>query len=171
MAWLMSGRAVEQLEQTSPQQLAGRLEKSNIRIIDVRTPAEWDQPHQVGRAFPPVRYPRGPISPRQKDEELVLQCGSGYRSNIAASICAGGVSQCQISGRRNLCLVQCGLTRCVELNRPSKLRDATNRTRSWKDQKGKDYRMQSLPFPLGENRRIARVSCKPYEEYANSFTA
>jgi hypothetical protein len=31
--------------------------------------------------------------------------------------------------------------------------------------------MQSLPFPLGENRRIARVSCKPYEEYANSFTA
>jgi hydroxyacylglutathione hydrolase len=41
MAWLMSGRAVEQLEQTSPQQLA-QLENSNIRIIDVRTPAEWD---------------------------------------------------------------------------------------------------------------------------------
>jgi hydroxyacylglutathione hydrolase len=42
MAWLMSGRAVEQLEQISPHQLAARLEESGIRIIDVRTPAEWN---------------------------------------------------------------------------------------------------------------------------------
>jgi hydroxyacylglutathione hydrolase len=42
MAWLMSGRAVDQLEQISPHQLAARLEESGIRIIDVRTPAEWN---------------------------------------------------------------------------------------------------------------------------------
>jgi rhodanese-related sulfurtransferase len=42
MAWLMSGRAVEQLEQTSPQKLKSQLEKSTIRIIDVRTPSEWN---------------------------------------------------------------------------------------------------------------------------------
>jgi rhodanese-related sulfurtransferase len=87
MAWLMSGRVVEQLEQTSPQQLKAQLEKSNIRIIDVRTPAEWD----AGRIKWAEHFPLSDILDAKfpevkKDEELVLQCGSGYRSNIAASI-------------------------------------------------------------------------------------
>jgi rhodanese-related sulfurtransferase len=43
MAWLMSGRPVDQLEQIASQQLSEWLECSNIRIIDVRTPAEWNE--------------------------------------------------------------------------------------------------------------------------------
>jgi rhodanese-related sulfurtransferase len=87
MAWLMSGRAVEQLEQTSPQQLKSQLEKSKIRIIDVRTPAEWSG----GRIKWAEHFPLSDIlddnfPKAEKDEELVVQCGSGYRSNIAASI-------------------------------------------------------------------------------------
>jgi len=87
MAWLMGGRAVEQLEQTSPQQLKGQLEKSNIRIIDVRTPAEWNG----GRIKWAEHFPLSEILDKrfpeaEHNEELVLQCGSGYRSNIAASI-------------------------------------------------------------------------------------
>jgi rhodanese-related sulfurtransferase len=87
MAWLMSGRAVEQLEQTSPQQLKSQLEKSKIRIIDVRTPAEWNG----GRIKWAEHFPLSDIlddnfPKAKKGEELVLQCGSGYRSNIAASI-------------------------------------------------------------------------------------
>ena len=87
MAWLMSGRAVDQLEQISPQQLAARLETSNVRIIDVRTPAEWNASRIKWAEHLPLteildnRFPDAP-----KDEDLVLQCGSGYRSNIAASI-------------------------------------------------------------------------------------
>lgn len=87
MAWLMSGRAVEQLEQTSPQQLAARLDNEGVRVIDVRTPAEWDS----GRIAQAEHVPLSDIlmdqfPEAQKDEALVLQCGSGYRSNIAASI-------------------------------------------------------------------------------------
>ncbi|WP_319522767.1 rhodanese-like domain-containing protein [uncultured Desulfosarcina sp.] len=87
MAWLMSGRPVEQLEQISPQQLARRLEKSGLRVIDVRTPAEWNG----GRIKWAEHFPLSDILDKRipdagKDEELVLQCGSGYRSNIAASI-------------------------------------------------------------------------------------
>ena len=49
MAWLMSGRAVEQLEQISAQQLKERIEKSKIRFIDVRTPGRMErEPHQGG---------------------------------------------------------------------------------------------------------------------------
>ncbi len=87
MAWLMSGRAVVQLEQTSPQQLNDKLEKSGIRIVDVRTPAEWES----GRIKSAEHLPLSDILDNhlpkaKKDEAIVLQCGSGYRSNIAASI-------------------------------------------------------------------------------------
>ncbi|MGB5984899.1 MAG: rhodanese-like domain-containing protein [Desulfobacterales bacterium] len=87
MAWLMSGRAVEQLEQTSPQQLAARLENGNPRIIDVRTPAEWNSGRiRWAEHFPLSDILENKIPKAEKNEELVLQCGSGYRSNIAASI-------------------------------------------------------------------------------------
>ena len=87
MAWLMSGRPVEQLQQISPQQLADRLETDRIRIIDVRTPAEWN----VGRIQAAEHLPLSAIFEERypevdKTEALVLQCGSGYRSNIAASV-------------------------------------------------------------------------------------
>jgi rhodanese-related sulfurtransferase len=87
MAWLMSGRVIEQLEQISPQQLAARLKKDGIRIIDVRTPAEWNN----GRIPQAEHFPLSDIladrfPKAEKNEELVLQCGSGYRSNIAASL-------------------------------------------------------------------------------------
>ncbi len=87
MAWLMSGRAVDQLEQTSAQQLSARLAGNGMRVIDVRTPAEWQSGH-IARAehFPLTRILEGQYPQAPKDEELVLHCGSGYRSNIAASL-------------------------------------------------------------------------------------
>lgn len=87
MAWLMSGRAVDQLEQTSAQQLSARLAVNGMRVIDVRTPAEWQSGH-IARAehFPLTRILEGQYPQAPKDEELVLHCGSGYRSNIAASL-------------------------------------------------------------------------------------
>ena len=87
MAWLMSGRPVDQLEQISPRQLSERLESSSIRIIDVRTPAEWNVSRiKWAEHLPLADILAGHFPDVQKDEELVLQCGSGYRSNIAASI-------------------------------------------------------------------------------------
>jgi rhodanese-related sulfurtransferase len=87
MAWLMSGRAVDQLEQISSQQLAARLEESHVRILDVRTPAEWSASRiNWAEHLPLSDILDGQLPDAKKDEEMVLQCGSGYRSNIAASI-------------------------------------------------------------------------------------
>lgn len=87
MAWLMSGRPVDQLEQTSPQQLAAELSRNGIRVIDVRTPAEWKSGHiQQAEHFPLTEIMEGRFPNISKEEELVLHCGSGYRSNIAASL-------------------------------------------------------------------------------------
>jgi rhodanese-related sulfurtransferase len=87
MAWLMSGRDVDQLEQNSPRQLRKRLEGNNLRLIDVRTPAEWEN----GRIEQAIHFPLSEILENRfpevdKEEEIVLMCGSGYRSNIGASI-------------------------------------------------------------------------------------
>jgi len=87
MAWLMSGRAVEQLEQTSPQQLTEVLKTGGIRVIDVRTPAEWESGHiEPAEHFPLSEMLDNRFPKAKKDEGLVVHCGSGYRSNIAASI-------------------------------------------------------------------------------------
>jgi rhodanese-related sulfurtransferase len=131
----------------------------------VRTPAEWDGGRiKWAEHFPLSDILEDHFPQAEKGEALVLQCGSGYRSNIAASIM-------KQAGYPNVKSLAGGIFAWSNAGLPVVSNYATNRTRSWKDQKGKDYRMQSLPFPLGENRRIARVSCKPYEEYANSFTA
>ena len=83
----MSGRPVEQLEQISPHQLSRRLETSGIRVVDVRTPAEWEASRiKWAEHLPLSDLLAGRLPEAQKDEELVLQCGSGYRSNIGASI-------------------------------------------------------------------------------------
>ncbi len=87
MAWLMSGRPVDQLEQTSPQQLSARLSNGGLRVLDVRTPAEWKSGHiQQAEHFPLTEILEGRCPDIDKEEELVLHCGSGYRSNIAASL-------------------------------------------------------------------------------------
>lgn len=87
MAWLMSGRPVDQLEQTSPQQLAERLKKGGIRIIDVRTPSEWESGHiEQAEHFPLSEILENRLPAAKQDEELVVHCRSGYRANIAASI-------------------------------------------------------------------------------------
>ncbi len=87
MAWLMSGRPVDQLEQTSPQQLADRLKKGGIRIIDVRTPSEWESGHiEQAEHFPLSEILENRLPAAKQDEELVVHCRSGYRANIAASI-------------------------------------------------------------------------------------
>ncbi len=86
-AWLMSGRAVDQLEQISPLQVQKLLGPGCPAIFDVRTPAEWDAAriHQA-KHFPLTDLLDGRFPDADKDQEIILQCGSGYRSNIGAGI-------------------------------------------------------------------------------------
>jgi hydroxyacylglutathione hydrolase len=85
-AWLMSGRPVEQLSQISPLQVQRLLGPNCPVIFDVRTPAEWNSAHiHQARHLPLTDILEGNIPDMDKNQEIILQCGSGYRSNIAAS--------------------------------------------------------------------------------------
>ena len=86
MAWLNSGRPVEQLEQNSPQQIFEKMDADNVSILDVRTPAEWKGAHiGVAEHFPLSDILDGKYPDLPKEREIVVACGTGYRSNIAAS--------------------------------------------------------------------------------------
>jgi rhodanese-related sulfurtransferase len=85
-AWLMSGRPVEQLGQISPLQLQRLLGPNCPTILDVRTLAEWNTAHiHQAKHLPLTDILEGNIPDMDKNQEIILQCGSGYRSNIAAS--------------------------------------------------------------------------------------
>ena len=91
-AWLMSGRPVEQLEQIPPRQLHDQLATGDggaPKVLDVRTPAEWQSGHIAAAehmALTRLLDGERPFLPH--DTQLVINCGSGFRSNIAASLLA-----------------------------------------------------------------------------------
>jgi glyoxylase-like metal-dependent hydrolase (beta-lactamase superfamily II)/rhodanese-related sulfurtransferase len=85
-AWLMSGRPVDQLAQISPHQFYEESKTDCPLLLDVRTLAEWESGHISGAVHFPLSDILGNKMPKaDKKKEMVVQCGSGYRSNIAAA--------------------------------------------------------------------------------------
>jgi glyoxylase-like metal-dependent hydrolase (beta-lactamase superfamily II)/rhodanese-related sulfurtransferase len=85
-AWVYSGRPLETLPQISVHQLQERINSSTPpTVLDVRTPAERQQGHIKGAVHLQLTelLDKGADLPRA--EPIVLYCGGGYRSNIAAS--------------------------------------------------------------------------------------
>lgn len=86
-AWRSAGGALGSIKQITAQQLAEPLRKGELTVIDVRAPYEWNEGHLPGaRNIPlgllPARIAEVPVGP------LVMQCLTGSRSAIAASIVA-----------------------------------------------------------------------------------
>lgn len=72
----------------------GRVEASDVEqgltanelLIDVRKPGEYESEHLVDVPSIPLDFINERMAEFPKDKELVLLCGGGYRSMIAASI-------------------------------------------------------------------------------------
>lgn len=84
-AWRTSGAEVEVLPQITVHELRGKLERREVRLVDVRQPAEWSEGHVEGATFVtgaelPERLNEVPEGP------LAVACGSGYRSSVSASL-------------------------------------------------------------------------------------
>lgn len=55
-------------------------------VIDVRTHEEWDEGHIPGAVHMPLPTLSQELAKIPKDQKIVLTCGRGYRSSIAASL-------------------------------------------------------------------------------------
>ncbi len=85
------------IEELAPADLAARLARGNVTLVDVREPAEFAAGHIEGAvlmplsSFDPSRLPPG---------DLIFQCGSGKRSRTALERChaAGLAHRAHLTG-------------------------------------------------------------------------
>ncbi|WP_432736723.1 MBL fold metallo-hydrolase [Maridesulfovibrio sp. FT414] len=96
-AWLLAGYPVESLAQKSAEDLRRAFEeKKDFVLLDVRTPAEWQNGHIQGAIHKPFAQVLDEGIDVDKETPIIVMCGSGYRSNIAGS-------SLQSNGYRNVC--------------------------------------------------------------------
>jgi len=85
-AWRKAGRPLEEVKTVSVTEVAGRLQRGGITVLDVRGAAERSQGHIPGSLHIPLAELRDRVGELGRDQTLVTQCQGGARSAIAASL-------------------------------------------------------------------------------------
>jgi hydroxyacylglutathione hydrolase len=86
--WRTSGREVAALPQLTVDEAAAALARGELRVLDVRQPAEWVDGHVEGATF----ITGGELPSRLGDlpapdgRPLAVMCGSGFRSAVMTSL-------------------------------------------------------------------------------------
>ena len=92
--WQREGRTLERVAQITPAELAERMRRGDVAVIDVRGQSEWDAGHIEGARHIPVGMLDAELARLPRDVTLVMQCQGGGRSSIASSLLqARGVKQ------------------------------------------------------------------------------
>ena len=87
MAWRTAANPIETLPQATVEQLHDGLEKnSELLVLDVRQPGEWNAGHIRGALHITGAELPSRIDEVPGDRPIATICGSGYRSSVAASL-------------------------------------------------------------------------------------
>jgi hydroxyacylglutathione hydrolase len=84
--WESSGSPLGQVEQIDAVALAARREREPLAVIDVRGASEYEAGHLPDSRNIPVGFLLDQLDTLPRDRPLVVQCQSGARSAIAASV-------------------------------------------------------------------------------------
>ena len=85
-AWIEAGLPFERTTQLSTEDVEKRADIS--LVVDVRSDPEWNNGHIVGAHHLMLGDLAARLSELPHDRPLIMVCGSGYRSSIAASLLA-----------------------------------------------------------------------------------
>lgn len=85
-AWWAGGRELGSVPQVGIDELARRLRRDDLTVIDVRGRAEWEAGHLPDVMHIPVGYLADRLDEIPRDRPVVVQCQAGARSAIAASV-------------------------------------------------------------------------------------
>lgn len=87
-AWRESGRPVESTPAIDISELAERLRRGDVRLLDVREDDEWEDGHVDGSAHVPYHDLRDGLPAGLEDggRPLAVACSAGNRSSIAVSL-------------------------------------------------------------------------------------
>jgi hydroxyacylglutathione hydrolase len=86
--WSESGRPVESTPAIDIPELAERLRRGDVRLLDVREEDEWEEGHVEGSLHVPYHDLRDgiPADVRNGGRPLAVACSAGNRSSIAVSL-------------------------------------------------------------------------------------
>jgi hydroxyacylglutathione hydrolase len=85
-AWVIAGRPLGAIPQLESRDLAASLEHHGVTLIDVRNAVEWGTGHIDSARHIPLGYLTDRLGEIPREKTLVVQCQSGSRSAIAASL-------------------------------------------------------------------------------------
>ncbi|MFI5245057.1 MAG: rhodanese-like domain-containing protein [Gemmatimonadales bacterium] len=85
-AWAHTGGTLEHVTQTTSAEIAARVTRGAVTVIDVRNESEWSHGHLPGALHIPVGHVTQRLSEVPRDRPVVVQCQGGTRSAIAASV-------------------------------------------------------------------------------------
>ena len=85
-SWTDAGHALEMVRQVTPVEAATLMARENAMVVDVRGHAEWAAGHLPGTTNIPLGYLADRLDDLPTDRLILLQCRTGARSAIAASV-------------------------------------------------------------------------------------
>ena len=85
-AWAEAGRDLVPVRQATPMEAAQRLARGEAFVVDVRGHSEWEAGHLPGATNIPLGYLANRIGELPTDRPIFVQCRSGARSSIGASV-------------------------------------------------------------------------------------
>jgi rhodanese-related sulfurtransferase len=87
LAWNKAGFNVASIAQVTTVELKDMIDrKSDLQIIDVRRPAEYNSGHLEGAVNAPLNHLAEMLQTFDRDRATIVICASGYRSSIGASL-------------------------------------------------------------------------------------
>jgi len=100
--WTDAGHALEMVRQVTPAEAVQLVARGEAVMVDVRGHAEWEAGHPPGTPNIPLGYLAERIAELPLDRLILVQCRTGARSAIAASVLERG-------GRTNVANVAGGI--------------------------------------------------------------
>jgi hydroxyacylglutathione hydrolase len=85
-AWEQDGRQLGSVPQMTAHELGPLLPGGDVQVIDVRGAHEWDAGHLPGAPNMPLSTLAARVAEIPRDRPVVVQCQTGARSAIAASV-------------------------------------------------------------------------------------
>lgn len=85
-AWREEGEPIERMRLMTVHELRERLDAGQIRVLDVRQPAEWVEGHIEGATFVTGAELPSRVDDVPDGSPLAVVCGTGLRSSVAASL-------------------------------------------------------------------------------------
>ncbi|MFZ5554730.1 MAG: MBL fold metallo-hydrolase [Bacteroidota bacterium] len=84
--WKNAGKATDKIQNISASDLAEKIKKEKLSIVDTRKPGEYSAEHVEGAVSYPLDFINDHPGDLDKNKTHYLHCKSGYRSLIAVSI-------------------------------------------------------------------------------------